>query len=428
MLYEFYNKNKNNNFKTIYSIKTFYNDYPYFNIEFYKIFNNLLTYNDEEIIIHFNEIGLKLNLKDNEFKKNILKSDEFSPILYRKLNKDLEHLKEKDLIHHYFNNAKNENRIYSIQSFYNIYSFLDFNEKSHNYNYNVFVKNNKYNNFTEEEKIIFYMTQGIYEYIHLNNKNVIGRIEINNIYEALIDLSYTFPKNKLTPGISLIIRSKNEEKNIKECIDSVIDLVDEIIFVDNNSNDKTYEIVKDYQIKYSNIKLYKYNIDVSKVGIEHQNSIKNNNKNTLATFYNWCLSKATKYNVFKWDADFICIRNNFIQMIDKYNLKKRDDKFAIWFTGKTLFENNEKYYYNHNSYYNEFRIFSYKNNFCWYDGDTCEYTEPYLKNCNNKYRYDHPIFFELKRTSIDEFKERSSLIDKRDIDDYNILDILKKRK
>jgi glycosyltransferase involved in cell wall biosynthesis len=40
----------------------------------------------------------------------------------------------------------------------------------------------------------------------------------------------------------------------------------EIIFVDNNSTDKTYEIMKEYHKKYKNvIKLYQYNINVSKV-------------------------------------------------------------------------------------------------------------------------------------------------------------------
>jgi hypothetical protein len=189
--------------------------------------------------------------------------------------------------------------------------------------------------------------------------------------------------------------------------------------------------MKEYHKKYKNvIKLYQYNINVSKVGIEHKNAIDNNNKNTLGTFYNWCLSKATRYNVFKWDADFICIRNNFIQLINKYNLKNRDDKFAIWFTGKTLFEDNNEYYLNNNSFYNEYRIFSYKNNFCWYDGNTCEYTDPYIESChpNNKYKFEQPLFYEIKRTSLDEFKERSSLIDNRDIADFEILNSLKKDK
>ena len=51
-------------------------------------------------------------------------------------------------------------------------------------------------------------------------------------------------KNK----ISVIIRTRNEERWIGHVIQSVIDSLDkpEIIIVDNKSNDKTLEIVKHF--------------------------------------------------------------------------------------------------------------------------------------------------------------------------------------
>jgi len=334
----------------IYSTKTFYNFFIDFNINIYKVCNNLDIYNEYELIIHFHNLGLKLNL------------------------------------------------VYNKDTF-----------------------NKKYSLNLSDDKII------IDWYIkYIKNNNIIGHQYVNHITEVLNDLE-NIDKNKLDKGISLIIRAKNEELNIKNCIESVVDLVDEIIFVDNNSTDNTYKLVEEYTKIHDKIKLYKYNINVSKAGIEHSDAIKNSNKNTLGTFYNWCLSKTTKYNVFKWDADFICVRNNFIQLVNIYNLRDREDKFAVWFTGKTLFENNGIYYINDNSFYNEYRIFSYKHGFQWYDGCICEYTEPYLNECNKelKYEYKYPLFFEVKRTSIDEFKERSSLIDSRDINDYNIINSLK---
>jgi len=48
--------------------------------------------------------------------------------------------------------------------------------------------------------------------------------------------------------ISVVISACNEEKKIKECLESV-KWADEIIFVDNNSNDKTVEIAKKYTSK-----------------------------------------------------------------------------------------------------------------------------------------------------------------------------------
>lgn len=372
----------------IYSIETFYNKFPKFKIDFYKLFKKIENLNEENTIIYF----YNSNCEDIDFDIDI----------YRSLNKDINNLNDEELIKHFLNYGINENRIYSIKSFHEQYIDKNF----------------------DKENIIYWMNKGIYLE---NDNNFIGRKIVKNIYEVLIDLENIQSKKVLENGISLIIRAKNEELNIEECIESVVDLVDEIIMVDNNSTDNTLELMKKYEKKYKNIKVYEYKINVSRVGIEHTNAIKNKNKNTLGNFYNWCLSKATKYNVFKWDADFICIRNNFIQIIEKYNLKKRNDKFALWFTGKTIFENNNTIYLNYNSFYNEFRIFSYKNNFQWYDGLTCEYTDPYVDSCNSNFRfhYDHPLFYEIKRTSIDEFQERSTLIDSRDINDLEILNNLK---
>jgi len=374
---------------------------PYFDFEFYRKINNLnenLT--DIEIFIHFYEnknINIPYcieNVNDITFNLNLN--------IYRSLNKDLNDLTNKELVYHCISH-KDDKRIYSIKSFQEYYN-KDLNEK----------------------QIIDWMLFDIYK---SNKEGYKGRIEVNNIYEVLIDLEHqnNYPKESLKNGISLIIRAKNEELNIKICIESVIDLVDEIIFVDNNSTDNTYNLVYKYAEKYDKIKLYKYNVNVSKVGKEHYNAIQTKNPNTLGNFYNWCLTKTNYTNVMKWDADFICIRNNFKCLIDTYKLKTNNDKFAIWFTGLTLFENNNLYYINPNSYYNEFRIFSFKNNFQWYDGESCEYVEPYLKDCheNKKYIFEYPLFYELKRTSINEFEQRSSMIDIRDINDNRILTNLK---
>lgn len=386
-------------------IEDFNEKYPYLDKEIYKTINNLKIYDEEELLIHYYNIGLNNGLPYN---LSMFNDDNIglNLRLYKELNYDLIKLSEKDLFLHWNSIGKNQNRIYSIKTFYDKYPNLKGKIKE------------------DEDNIIKWMKCDIYKQ---NNIGMVGRKEVYDIYEVLIDLEHQTEKNMLEKGISLIIRAKNEEVNIKDCIESVVDLVDEIIFVDNGSTDKTYQLVEEYCKIYKNIKLYKYNIKVSKVGIEHEEALQYNNPNTLGTFYNWCLSKSTKINVFKWDADFLCIRNNLKTIIKQYNLREREDKFAIWFTGITMFENNDIYYINQNSYYNEYRIFSFKNGFCWYDGNTCEYTEPYLKTVNSdkKYIFEYPLFYELKRTSIDEFQERSSMIDIRDINDEKILNDLK---
>lgn len=50
-------------------------------------------------------------------------------------------------------------------------------------------------------------------------------------------------------NISAAIATLNEEKNIKECLSSIKDIVDEIIIVDGTSTDKTVEIAKSFGSK-----------------------------------------------------------------------------------------------------------------------------------------------------------------------------------
>ena len=50
--------------------------------------------------------------------------------------------------------------------------------------------------------------------------------------------------------ISAVIITLNEEDNIQECIDSVKDVVDEIVVVDSFSIDRTEEICRNNGVKF----------------------------------------------------------------------------------------------------------------------------------------------------------------------------------
>jgi len=49
--------------------------------------------------------------------------------------------------------------------------------------------------------------------------------------------------------LSAAIATYNEEENIKDCLESVKDIVDEIVIVDGSSNDRTVEIAKSFNAK-----------------------------------------------------------------------------------------------------------------------------------------------------------------------------------
>lgn len=63
-------------------------------------------------------------------------------------------------------------------------------------------------------------------------------------------------------GITTIVLTKNEEKNIIDCIESIL-FSDEIIVIDDNSDDRTEEIVKNLIKKENKIKFYKRDLNLN---------------------------------------------------------------------------------------------------------------------------------------------------------------------
>lgn len=59
-------------------------------------------------------------------------------------------------------------------------------------------------------------------------------------------------------GISVVINVKNEEENIKECIDSVKEIANEIIVADMQSTDRTVKIAKKFGAKVFSVPDYGY--------------------------------------------------------------------------------------------------------------------------------------------------------------------------
>jgi glycosyltransferase involved in cell wall biosynthesis len=90
------------------------------------------------------------------------------------------------------------------------------------------------------------------------------------------------------PGISAIVRVKDEEEWIEPCLASVSDAVDELIVVDNGSTDSTPEILHRLQGSLGpRLKLY------SRPELDH------------VDLSNWALAQATYRWVLKWDGDFV---------------------------------------------------------------------------------------------------------------------------
>jgi tetratricopeptide (TPR) repeat protein len=61
-------------------------------------------------------------------------------------------------------------------------------------------------------------------------------------------------KNKTNPKLSLCMIVKNEESSLSNCLDSVKDIVDEMIIVDTGSTDNTAKIAEEYKAKIEHFK------------------------------------------------------------------------------------------------------------------------------------------------------------------------------
>jgi glycosyltransferase involved in cell wall biosynthesis len=112
----------------------------------------------------------------------------------------------------------------------------------------------------------------------------------------------------MKPFISLCMIVKNEEKVLQRCLESIKDVVDEIIIVDTGSFDKTEEIALHYVDKVYNFKW----------------------TNSFSDARNFAQSKATGEWILVMDADEYVDSNNLKEVVEDLKLIKQDlDAFEV---------------------------------------------------------------------------------------------------
>jgi len=129
-------------------------------------------------------------------------------------------------------------------------------------------------------------------------------LPLENEPDYELDLSWYDKQRK--PGISFLMRAKNEERTIGMALDSLSQLTIpyEINLVLNNCEDKTRDIVQDRIDKGYPINLYDYPFQLGKTGIENQCTPVNSVHSTI-WLLNWMLLKANYEYTFRWDSDFM---------------------------------------------------------------------------------------------------------------------------
>jgi glycosyltransferase involved in cell wall biosynthesis len=106
-------------------------------------------------------------------------------------------------------------------------------------------------------------------------------------------------------GISFIIKVRNEEATLEQCIRSLfpITVPHEIIVILHCCTDRSKEIAETLAKEHPSISIHEYKVEISKAGYETL-ATDRNSQHSLMTYYNWCIAKAKYLWKCKWDADF----------------------------------------------------------------------------------------------------------------------------
>ncbi len=132
-------------------------------------------------------------------------------------------------------------------------------------------------------------------------------------------LHFGFVREK---GISAMLRVKNEELNIELVLLNCLKVFDEVVVIDNNSDDSTLAVVAKVRAMTpscaNKIRVYSYPFNVARCGQDNFDCPENS-VHSLAFFYNYCLSLCRYSYIFKWDGDMLMPDH----MVDEFNIFKK---------------------------------------------------------------------------------------------------------
>jgi len=234
----------------------------------------------------------------------------------------------------------------------------------------------------------------------------------NNI-ENIQKFNFSHSGSGKKKGISVMLRVKNEQRNIQRCLESIVDVFDEIVVIDNNSTDKTMEIVINLckQVKYkTKLKLVNYPYSIARCGRDHSQT-PDNSVHSLVYYYNWCLSQCDCSVVCKWDADMILTSNSserikfqeFLELVKGYSKPTTVSLVTQTIyndsTGESFVATNEKY--------KEIRLFT--NSPCVYFIKSDEWEALHTEGKVMVLLYNEGGIYEMKDAREDEFSHWSSI-------------------
>jgi hypothetical protein len=207
-------------------------------------------------------------------------------------------------------------------------------------------------------------------------------------------------------GISFMVRIRNEENTLYKSIKSLFNLKinHEIILILHLCNDKSKEIAELLAKENSKIKIYEYDIEISKPGYETLATDKNS-KHSIPTYYNWCLSKLSYPWTFKWDADMIA-SEGLINFLNNNEWYKQNKNYKIKACNSTS-ENAESYLMGNLNEYKKY----------WFWEIPSMYDNPIIETVDNSINIIH----DSELTNIKKYWKKTPWFEDNDIEEAKIV-------
>ncbi|MGH7769465.1 MAG: glycosyltransferase, partial [Candidatus Binatia bacterium] len=220
--------------------------------------------------------------------------------------------------------------------------------------------------------------------------------------EGLKEYNFSLSAQNKRPGTSALLRVKNEEDKIFYCLASILDVFDEIVLVDNGSEDQTPALVRDFKQQFDGgdkIKLYFYPFGISRYGPEHSDTPEDS-VHSVVYYYNWALSFCSYGFVCKWDGDMVlngAARSSFVRRLGEV---QENAAACWWLYGRTIYRDPAgDLYLAADDPEGEVRLFPNGGNPRFHKSRLYEVlrSDPPLEI---KKEYDEVVFYELKFTDV----------------------------
>lgn len=145
-----------------------------------------------------------------------------------------------------------------------------------------------------------------------------------------------FDPRRRAPGISAIVRVKNEAEFVELAVMSILPYANDIVLIFNDCTDATPEIVAELALREpERIRAYEYVPQVFPAGSNEQRTLPPNHVSSFVFYTNFALSRARHRVCFMWDGDQIAIPEAFTRIVQRIRtLSPRDPSW--WFSPTML--------------------------------------------------------------------------------------------